>query len=152
MVTKPFITLSVKIIVILAAIAGLAFCIVVLPAALTSNRVGGYFPILIGMYVTAVPFFFALFQGLRLMSSLERHEGISEKAVMSLKYIKYAAAVIAALYAIGLPYIYIVADRDDAPGVILLALFVIFVSLAVAVVSALYQRRVHQAVEASKKR
>lgn len=59
----------------------------------------------------------------------------------------YRWILIAALFAAGLPYIYYVADKDDAPGVVAIALVIVGASLAVAVFAGVLQRLLQNAID-----
>jgi hypothetical protein len=139
-------TLILKGAVIFIGAIVLALCIFVLPRIIGSIDTGGYDPILLGMYVPAVPFFFALYQTLKLLSYIDKNKAFSEMSVKALKNIKYCALTISALYAAGMPYIFHVADKDDAPGVVAIALIIIFASLSVATFAAVLQRLLQDAI------
>jgi hypothetical protein len=124
----------------------LTLCIYILPAAMSTNILGEYRPIVWGMYVTAIPFFVAIYQALKLLNYIDTNKAFSDLSVTALKYIKYCAIAIGSLYTVGMPYIYLVADRDDAPGVIVIGLVFIFASLAVATLSAVLQRLLQNAI------
>ena len=133
-------TLILKIAIFLFGIAVLALCVFVLPAGLRSDNVGYYRPILIGMYVPAIPFFFGLYQGLKLLSFIEKNHAFSLDSAEALGKIKYAALAISILYTAGMPYIFYAAQRDDAPGVAMIGFISIFASLIVAAAAAIFQR------------
>ena len=139
-------TLVLKGVIILIGMAVLALCIFVLPRGIGSDRTGDYRPILLGMYVTAVPLFFALFQTLKLLKYIDMNTAFSELSVKALKYIKYCAITISVMYAAGMPYIYLVADRDDAPGVVALGFVIIFASIVVAIFAAVLQKLLEEAL------
>jgi len=124
----------------------LALCIFALPAAIAHENTGGYRPILVGMYVTAIPFFIALYHTFKLLGYIDRNKAFSKLAVGALKYIKYCAATIGGLYAIGMPYIFMVADQDDAPGVVLIGLALTFGPFVVAVFAAILQKLFENAI------
>ena len=46
-----------------------------------------------------------------------------------------------------MPYIFLLADKDDAPGAILMGLVPIFVSAVIAVFAAVLQRLLQEAVD-----
>lgn len=46
-----------------------------------------------------------------------------------------------------MPYIYYAADRDDAPGVLAIALVIAFASLVIASAAGLFQRLLQNAVD-----
>ncbi|XMB85824.1 DUF2975 domain-containing protein [Mycoplasmatota bacterium WC44] len=130
-------TLFLKIAVFLIGILIIALCIFVLPwivnEAAESHQELVYFiyPVIIGMYVSAVLFFVALYQTLRLLSYIDKNKAFSELSVRALKNIKQCAFTISILSVLGMPLFYIIAEIDDAPGVILIGLIFIFGSFVV---------------------
>lgn len=125
----------------------LAICIFPIPIVLRDGDPGMYGPILLGLYVPALPFFFALYQAMKLLSYIDKNKAFSDLSVKALKNIKYCAVAISALFTAGMPYIFITADKDDAPGVIVIALVIIFASMVVAVFAALLQRLLQSAID-----
>ena len=118
-------TLFLKIAVILIGIPVLACAYYLLPQIanvdLSSSKL---FPdlalygicILIVMYVSAIPFYFALYQAFKLLSYIDKNKAFSQLSVKALKNIKYCAITISGLYVVGLPLFFIIAEKDDAPG------------------------------------
>lgn len=139
-------TVLLKFIIVLigAPIAGL--CIFVLPGALFSDSTGYYWPIVAGLYLTALPFFYALYQGFTLLGYIDKNQAFTAQSVHALKHIKYAATAITAIYTLGMPYIYYAAQMDDAPGVVLIGCIIAFASFIIATASALFQRLFQNAV------
>lgn len=99
------------------------------------------------MYISAIPFYMALYQALKLLGYIDRNEAFSELSVESLKKIRNCAVTISALYAAGLPFIFMIAEWDDAPGLALLGLVVVGASLVIAVFAAVLQRLLKQAID-----
>lgn len=126
----------------------LSVCILGLPRLIASELTGDfdYGWIFIGMYVTAVPFFYALYQALKLLTYIERNMAFSKSSVDAFSKIKYSAALVGALYAAGMPYIFYVADRDDAPGVVAVGFVIIFASFILATAAGVLQSLVQNAV------
>lgn len=60
------------------------------------------YPILLGMYATALPFFYALYETLIMIKIIECQSIISSRIVQGLNRIKYCAFVIILLYVIGI--------------------------------------------------
>ncbi len=139
-------TVLLRIAVSIIGLAILAVCIFILPAGIAHENTGGYKPILLGLYVTAVPFFIAVYQVLKLLSCIDRGNAFSKASVKALKIIKYCALLIGMMYAAGMPYIYLVADYDDAPGVLLIGLIIAFASLTLSVLAAVLQRLLESAM------
>ena len=133
-------TLLLKIVISLIALAVLALCIFVLPAGIQSDQTGDYRPILLGMYVPAIPFFYALYQGLKLLTYIDKNKVFSYDSIKALKIIKYCAFMVSGWYIGWMPYIFTVADRDDAPGVAGIGFIIIFASLVVATAAMVFQR------------
>lgn len=128
------------------AAAVLAICIFALPAGIASDQVGAYRPILAGLYLPAIPFFIALQQTWILLGLIGRNKAFSKHAIQALRRIRNCALVISGLFAAGSPYIYLVAEQDDAPGVLALALIIIGASFAIATAAAVFQQLVQTAV------
>lgn len=133
-------TLFLRGFIVIIGLIVLALCIFALPAGIRSTHVAGYRPLLLGMYVPAVPFLLALVQGWKLLGYIDSNQAFSYRSITAVRYIKYSALAIGGLYTAGLPYIYIVADQDDAPGVVVLGLIFAFLPLVVAVFAAVFQK------------
>lgn len=140
-------TLILRGVVILIGLIVLVLCIFVLPAGLRSANTGDYRPILLGLYVPAIPFFFALYQALNLLNYIDKDKTFSTVSVNALKNIKYSAIVISALFILGMPYIFQVADKDDAPGVALIGFVIIGASIVIATFSAVLQKLLQNAID-----
>jgi len=146
-------TLYLKLAVIVIGIPILAVCIFLVPliakyaAILLPDMTYIKSFIYIDLYASAIPFYFALYQAYKLLSYIDHNNAFSDLSVKALKYIKYCAMSISALYTIGLPIFYLIADKDDAPGVIIIALIIIFASSVIAVFAAVLQRLLYKAIE-----
>lgn len=106
-----------------------------------------YIPMLIVMYVTAIPFFFALYQALKLLGHIDKDKAFSELSINALKKIKYCAIAVGSLYAAGMPLLINVADKDDAPGVLGFGIVFIFASIVIATFAAILQKLVQKGLD-----
>jgi len=143
-------TLFLKTVVFLIGITTLALCIFWLPwlaNELAESSSGLVYLLVIDLYVTAIPFFVALYHTLRLLSYIDKNIAFSELSVRSLKYIKYCAFTISILYVIVMPLLYLWAEADDAPGIIVLGLVIIFASIVIAVFAAILQKLLKNAID-----
>lgn len=140
-------TLVLKAVLLLIALAVLAVCSVVLPMGILTDRTGFYRPLLLGMYFPAIPFFIGVYQSLKLLNLIDKNHAFSERAVKALRKIKFCAFSISALYIILLPYIFYVADLDDAPGVVLIGLVFVFASFVVGTFAAVLQKLIQNALD-----
>jgi hypothetical protein len=105
------------------------------------------YPIVIGMYVATIPFFVALYQAFKLLSYIDNNQAFSELSVKSLKKIKFCAITISGLFVVILPFVFLVADLDDAPGLIIIGMVPIFGSMVIAVFAAVLQRLLQEAID-----
>ncbi|WP_144549099.1 DUF2975 domain-containing protein [Peribacillus simplex] len=146
-------TLFLKIAVIFIGIPVLALCIFVVPEI--ANFAAELYPdmaylkylVFIDLYASAIPFYFALYQAFKLLSYIDKNKAFSELSVRALKTIKNCAITISGLYVLGMPLFYLIADMDDAPGIILIGMVVIFASLVIAVFAAVLQRLLQEAID-----
>ncbi|MNC24783.1 hypothetical protein D3C75_728480 [compost metagenome] len=99
------------------------------------------------LYATALPFYFALYQAFKLLGYIDKHKAFSELSVQALKRIKYSAITISSLFVLGMPLFYLMAEKDDAPGIIVIGLILIFASMVIAVFAAVLQRLLKEAIE-----
>lgn len=140
-------TLFLKMAVWFMAVAVLAICSLLIIPTVSANEAGYYTPILILMCISALPFFFALYQALKLLEYIDKNKAFSILSIKSLKAIKYCAIIIAGLYSASMPYVYYAAQRDDAPGVVVIGLIVVFGSLLVAGFAAVLQLLLKNAIK-----
>ncbi|MEH7178111.1 DUF2975 domain-containing protein [Neobacillus vireti] len=105
------------------------------------------YPIVIGMYLSVIPFFAALYQAFKLLGYIDKSQAFSELSVKALKNIKIAAITISGLYVVILPFVYLVAELDDAPGLIIIGMVPIFASMVIAVFAAVLQRLLKEAID-----
>lgn len=140
---KRYSTIFLKLAVVLIGIPVLALCIFWLPGFVN------YLPysILIGVYTTAVSFFFALYQALKLLSYIEKNEAFSELSVNALKYIKYCAITIGIIYAVLAPFLFPIADADDAPGLVGIPIIIVFASSVIAVFAAVLEKLLKNVID-----
>ncbi|HSX32667.1 MAG TPA: DUF2975 domain-containing protein [Candidatus Saccharimonadales bacterium] len=127
-----------------AIIAGL--CVFVLPAGILSDTTGMYKWILLGLYVPALPFFYAISHTMKLLQYIDKNTAFSDASVVALQAIKRSAISIAALFSAGMPYIFYVANKDDAPGPIAVTLVIIGASVVITVFAAVLQRLLQSAI------
>jgi hypothetical protein len=146
-------TFFLKFVLVLMGLPVLALCVFLLPglSEYVAEIISGFsymkYLFLIGMYATAIVFFFALYQTLKLLTYIDKNKAFSELSVSALKNIKYCAIAISILYVAELPIIYLIADADDAPGVMLIGLVITFASMVIAVFAAVLQKLLKHAID-----
>lgn len=148
-------TLFLKVAVIFIGIPVLAMCLFLLPQIANeanealekgSDVALVVYGILMIMYISAIPFYFALYQSFNLLSYIDKNQAFSELSVRALKKIKNCAIIISFLYVIALPFVYILAEVDDAPGLIIVGMAMIFAPMVIAVFAAVLQRLLQEAI------
>jgi hypothetical protein len=139
---KQVSTLFLKGVILVITLLVLAFCLIALPTAIRGELTGDfdYAPLLFGLYLPAFPFLFALFQAFKLLGNIDNNIAFSENSIKSIKYIKYSSLLISALFTAGMPYIFYLAQLDDAPGVAAIGFIIIGASFVVAVFAAVLQK------------
>jgi len=146
-------TLFLKIAVILIGIPILALCIFLVPEI--ANFAVELYPdstylkylVYIDLYAAAIPFYFALYQAFKLLNFIDKNQAFSDLSVRALKNIKYCAITISILFVLGMPLFYLMAERDDAPGIILIGMVIIFASSVIATFAAVLQKLLKEAVD-----
>lgn len=125
----------------------LALCTIWLPLAISNFSLDGYDPILISLYLPAIPFFIAVFQSFKLLGFIEKSQVFSESGVKAFKTIKLSALAIWLIFSVEMPYIFYVANQDDAPGVILITFVIIFASMVIGTFAYLLEQLIKNAVK-----
>lgn len=146
-------TLALRGTVIIMGLIVLALCVFALP----NIRKGGSaeFPaastallaIIIGMYATAVPFFIALWQSLKLLNYIDKNIAFSDLSVKALRNIKYCAITIGVLYLGGVPLLIPIAEADDAPGLVVIGFVIACAPMVIAVFAAVLQKLLQSAID-----
>ena len=139
-------TLFLRTVIYLIGLAVLGICIIIAGVSISGNA-GMYLPVVLIAGVAAIPFLYALYQGVLLLRYIDKNTAFSEMSVKGIRNIKYCAFTISVLYAAGMPYIVYVADKDDAPGVVMLGLVFIFAPLVTGVFAAVLEKLLHNALE-----
>lgn len=142
-----------KIAVIIIGIPVLALCIFLVPeigdfaVELYPDIAYLKYLVFIDFYAAAIPFYFALYQAFKLLSYIDKNNAFSELSVGALKKIKFCAIIISSLFVVGMPLFYLIAEKDDAPGIIVIGMVLIFASMVIAVFAAVLQRLLKEAID-----
>lgn len=104
-------------------------------------------PFLAYIYLTAVPFYWALFQGFKLLQNIDKSIAFSLSSIKALKHIKISALIHSLLFSGAMYSIYQFAEDDDSPGVIVLGMGIVGASLVVSTFAAILEKLVQNAVD-----
>ena len=143
-------TLFLRVAVILLGIPVVAFSAVALPMLMSNPVNPAYahllYPMVLILYITVIPFFIALYQAFQLLNYIDKNQAFSEISVKALNKIKYCAITISALYIVMMPFTFFVAEKDDAPGLILFGMIPIFAAMVIAIFAAVLQKLLNNAI------
>lgn len=146
-------TTFLKIVIVLMGVDVLAICGTVLPIIAIDLADGPalakwvVYPILAGICISVLPFILALYQGWKLLTFIDQNIAFSELSVSALKKIKQYAWMISGIYVALMPLFYIFAEKDDAPGVILIGMLFIFSPFVIAVFASVLQKLLKNAID-----
>lgn len=104
------------------------------------------FPFLTCVYLSAVPFFFALYQAAKLLGNIDGNDSFSESSVRALKNIKYSAVSILGIVVLGELYV-IFGMNTERAHIVSLGLVIIFGSTVIATFAAVLQRLIETGVD-----
>lgn len=106
------------------------------------------YPGLLGIFLTVIPFLFALFQAFKLLQYIDKNNAFSDLSIKALRYIKYSAVTMTVLYMVAImPIAFIVAHLDDAPGAVPIAAAFACTPLVVATFAAVLQKLIQSGLD-----
>lgn len=88
------------------------------------------YPILIGIYLTCIPFYMSIYQSFRIIGFVKKGNLFAEHTCKSLRIITLSAVSIIMFYVIGM--IYLNLEQALQPTLMLLGLIIMFTSLVIA--------------------
>ncbi|WP_025027978.1 DUF2975 domain-containing protein [Caldalkalibacillus mannanilyticus] len=146
-------TFFLKVVVFLLGMTGIALCLFWLPwlanreAEMNPELAYLQYPILIGIYVTAIPFFGALYQALKLLSYIDKNIAFSDLSVKALKIIKNCGITISILYVGGISILLLLVLENASLGIVVPGLVISIASIVIAVFAAVLQKLLKQAID-----
>jgi hypothetical protein len=147
---KNFSTVFLRIVIALGGLFVLAFIVFVMPELngelIETTPQWFYLPVIIAFYAATVPFFFVLYQTFKLLSAIDAHKAFSALSVTALKRIKYAAVIMTILFSAILPLLYVMAETQDAPGLLAIGIVLAGASVTVATFASVLQMVLHSAI------
>ncbi|QNO16009.1 DUF2975 domain-containing protein [Alkalicella caledoniensis] len=97
------------------------------------------YPVLFGIYATAVPFYMALYKSLLILRLVANKDTFSQKSVVALDHIKNCAFIILGFYIIGFIGLTMLDSID--PFTTLLALAIMVLTMVIAIFAAVLKQR-----------
>ncbi|WP_078552859.1 DUF2975 domain-containing protein [Bacillus alkalicellulosilyticus] len=103
------------------------------------------YPVLFGLYVTVIPFYFSLYQAFTLLLYIDENKAFSGEAVQRLISIKKSAVLITLIYMAGI--FFLALQRAMHPGIGIIALVIMLTSVVIAVFASVLQQLLQQALQ-----
>lgn len=139
-------TLFLRLILLVLTIGVLVLCGFLLYQIIQSDSLGYYRPILMGLVITAIPLIYIFYQAYNLLNNIDNNLSLTDSSVNSLRIIKICSFIISLMYLIGSPFIFNVAQQDDAPGVVLINIILIMGPFSVGVFTYILQKLLINAI------
>ncbi|BDB52298.1 DUF2975 domain-containing protein [Flavobacterium ammonificans] len=139
-------TLFLKLILLVLSLAVLTLCGFLLYQIIQSDSLGDYQPILIGVLISTIPFLYVFYQAYNLLNNIDANLSLTDSSVNSLRIIKVCSFLISLMYLMGSPFIFNVAQQDDAPGVVLINIILIMGPFSVGVFTYILQKLLINAI------
>jgi hypothetical protein len=117
-------------------------------AAKTPDTAWQIYLFLVGAYLQAALFLFALYQAFKLLIYIDGNRTFSELSVRALLRIKHAAITIGVLMVAGIAWVMVLSagTGDDSAGPVMIGFIGTFASSVVAAVAAVLQTQVQKAM------
>ena len=104
-------------------------------------------PLIIYGFLASIPFFLALYHGFKLLSYVDKNKVFSQSAVQAVRNIKYCAITLSGAIVLGILYIRLFANGEDAAGPTAVGIFTTFASIVIATAAAVFERLLQNAVD-----
>jgi len=140
-------TLFLKVILYALSLGAISLSVFLIVNTIKLDLVGGYNPILIGVSITMLPFLFIFYQSLQLLNLIDKNQSLTKYSVNALKNIKWTSLLLSLLYLVGSPYVFIVAEKDDAPGLVAINILLIIGPFTVGVFASILQKLLINAID-----
>ena len=143
-----------KMVIVFAALIGMFLCVIIVPAlghdavSMYPELYYMYWPCLIFIWITAIPFYFALYKAWLICQEISKDNSFCTENAQRLKEISKLALFECILYLAATIILFILNLLH--PSILLMTLFIIFVGISIAVVSAALSHLVEKASELKK--
>lgn len=104
-------------------------------------------PFILFIYIGSIPFFVGLYQAFTLLNLIDANKAFSQRAVHTLRNIKFASISLIGFIVLALMYIRFMAHGDDPAGPTMLGIIVSFAVTVVATAAGIFQKLLQNAVD-----
>lgn len=127
--------------------AFILFLCIIMFSAFTDPRNAEFKLLVCGLYLAALPFFYALYQAWLLLDLIRASKAFSQASVNALGTVSYCGAIIAGVLLLCSPLFYNISQREDAPGVFAICLMIVFMAMVISVFTSLLKMLFQNAVD-----
>lgn len=103
--------------------------------------------VVIGLYISAIPFYMTLWQTWKLLTYIDKNTAFSELSVKALRTIKHCAGVMSVIYFIHVPLLLPIAGKMDAPGLPGMSVMFACTPLVIAVFATVLEKLLRSAID-----
>lgn len=105
------------------------------------------YPVLVILTAAIVPYFVALYQTLKLLNYIDTSRAFSMLSVEALRKIRYSGFTFSILFIIFLPIMYMIAQAEDAPGLVIIGMIMAGAPMVIAVFAMVLEKLLESAIE-----
>ena len=100
------------------------------------------------LYAATIPYFFVLWQSWKLLTLIDQNLGFSFFSITAFRNIKLASLIGGSLLMVGfVPFLFPIADADDAPGLLIYGFLVACIPLVVSIFAAILEMLFQNALQ-----
>ena len=97
------------------------------------------YPIIAGMYVSLIPLYHGVYRIWRILSHVRKETIESTAAARDIKAVRLSAVLFGAVFLLISPFVFMVAQLDDAPGLVLFGMIPVFLASIILAIFTLFQ-------------
>lgn len=86
------------------------------------------YPIVIGLYLSLIPFYYGVYKTWQILSHVRKGSLHSSQSAKDFKAVRLSAVVIGAIFILTEPFVFMVAQLDDAPGLVIFGMIPVFIA------------------------
>lgn len=148
---RNYSTMILRLAIFIAAAIVLAICCGAAWLAIKTDPPSEYYilsyVLLIGTCTAAIPCFVALYQSYKLLGYIDTDRAFSELSLKALEIIKNSALIEFFICALGgIPFFYVVAKKEDAPGLVIIGMAIAGVAFIISVFASVLSKLLKEAI------
>lgn len=103
-------------------------------------------PLIIYSFIASIPFFVALYNGIKLLGYIDQNQVFSQASVQTVRNIKYCVITLSGFIVAGILYIRLFTHGEDAAGPTAVSIFTTFACIVIATAAAVFEKLLQNAV------